>query len=190
MAYDLATARIRTGTTITPDDAAMQNILDTAMAFAERYCSRFFTNGIYVEEFRDIASRTIQLRAFPRITSIVIEDYKGKTIDISHIGLDTEIGIVYGGFLVGARALEVTYEGGYVTLPLDLEIALWGIFDSLYATMTATSITVAAGGVKSIRLDDVGSIGYDTSVAGTGGGAGYIPLSSQAILDLYKLGMA
>ena len=191
MAFDLATARIRTGTTTAPTDAELQSILDTALKLAERYCSRFFKNGTYVEEFRDRASRTLQLHAFPEITSIVIEDYNGKALDISQIGLDTETGIVYGGFLAGARALEVTYQGGYVTLPLDLELALWGIFDNIYATMTATTVTAAAGGVSSITLADVGTVKYSTAGASSGnGGYGFIPLTSETILDLYRLGQA
>ena len=191
MAFDLATARIRTGTTTTPDDTAMQNILDTAIAFAERYCSRYFKNATYVEEFRDRASRTLQLHAFPEITSIDIEDSNGKTLDISHIGLDEERGIVYGGFFVGAKALTVTYQGGYVTLPLDLEMALWGIFDNIYGDMTKTNVTGSAGGISSVTLADVGTVKYNTSGSGSSSdGYGYIPMTAEAILNLYTLGQA
>jgi len=191
MAYDLATARIRTGTTVAPTDAEMQNILDTAMSFAERYCSRFFKNATYVEEFRDRASRTLQLRAFPEITSIDISDSDGKTLDISNIGLDEERGIVYGGFFVGAKALTVTYEGGYVTLPLDLELALWSIFDNIYGAMTKTNVTGSVGGISSVTLADVGTVKYNTSgSSGSSDGYGYIPMTAEAILNLYTLGQA
>ena len=188
MAFDLATARIRTGTTTDPVDAQMEAILGTAMAIAEKYCSRIFRYVSTIENFKDLASRTVQLSAQPEVS---INSVTNGTIvaPIDSYNVDDVTGVLFGSFFTGKDGISVDYSGGYVTLPLDLELALWGIFDNVYGQMIKTTVTAAAGGISSVTLADVGTVKYDTGAGASTGGA-FITPTTEAILDLYKTGMA
>ena len=76
-------------------------------------------------------------------------------------------------------------------LPADLELALWMIFDQVWATLPGGGAgTSAAGqGIESITIPDVGTIRFGSGGASgaAGGASGVLPLSSTTILNLYRL---
>lgn len=190
--FDLATAKTRLNIVGTLQDAAVQASLDTAMALAERYCSRQFTYAAETASFYYPLSTTLQLSRYPLeqvvsiksgSTNLVSTDYKAS------LGTGQ---ILFSGYR-GGDQIDVTYAGGYKTLPADLELALFSIFDAVWAAMPGAGAgAVSAGGqvINSITVPDVGTIRYESSGAGAGSSSasvGLIPAVSTAILDLYKL---
>jgi hypothetical protein len=65
-------------------------------------------------------------------------------------------------------------------LPPDLEYALFGIFDTMYAqTVTKTSVVSSApAGVASITVPDVGTVNFDT-------GSSVSPIQSATLQAAY-----
>ena len=91
--------------------------------------------------------------------------------------------------------LDIDYTGGYQTLPADLELALWIIFDAMWPLYSANSGGgggAGAGGVpgaiSSISVPDVGTLRFDTgsSGSGTGGGAGAVGLIASSAINLLE----
>ena len=79
------------------------------------------------------------------------------------------------------------YEAGYQDLPADLVIALWGIFDVIWAQMQGGA-AVAAGEIDSITIPDVGTIRYSNSTSGakSGSSADSIYGVNFNLLDKYR----
>lgn len=187
MAFDLATARVRIGLspTDTSKDSQLTAALNTATSLAERYCDRVFGySAAATEEFPLFAAREIQLSRFPIVT---VSSVTADQTAISNYQIAKNAGmILFDGGSVSALLLSVTYAGGYQTLPPDLELALWMIFDAVWPTIAGVSgAGSSSGSISRVTIPDVGSISFDTGAAQTGLN-GLVPDGAAAILDLYR----
>ena len=167
--FDLATAKTRLGIVGATQDVEIQAALDASLAIAEAYCKRKFSFATEVARYYHVASGYLFVSRYPinMVTSVVRSngqsDIKYK-VNKSSGFLD-----LHGRY--ADEEIQVTYSGGYVTLPADLEYALWGIFDGVWSNMNNAG-SVSAGGVDKISLVGVGSISYDTGSGASSGSAG------------------
>jgi hypothetical protein len=89
----------------------------------------------------------------------------------------------------------VSYSGGYKVLPLDLEAALWMLFDGAYGVVGGGGgAIVGAGDISSITVPDVGTVRFNEGQAANGsaasaGGGGFFN-DPFALLALYRRIMA
>ena len=181
--FDLTTAKTRLNITGTTQDAALQVALDAALAIAEGYCDRkFMHNSTQVETFTHVSGTSVSLIRYPLDADPTLA---GDRANYS-FHTDWQNGVIHCDDFVVDHKLKVTYSGGYVTLPADLEFALWGIFDGVWTQMQSAG-SVSAGGVDKISLVGVGSISYSGGSGGGSGGSGD-PVSGyvQAVLDGYR----
>ena len=187
MAFDLAAARARIGLAAgdTSKDAQLTAALNASSALAERYCDRLFGYASATETFVQFAAREVQLERFPivSVASVVADD-----ATLSKYQIDKKSGmILFEGGGVSALSLVVTYAGGYQTMPADLELSLWMIFDSVWPSVSGVAGTGASSGaISRITVPDVGSISFDTGSNSAAGLNGLVPDSAAAILDLYR----
>ena len=180
--FDLATAKTRLNITGTTQDAELQVALDTALAIAEGYCDRKFMHASQVETFTHSSGNSISLIRYPLDSDPTLSGDQNTY----KFHADWENGVVHFDGGIAEHKMTVTYSGGYVTLPGDLEYALWGIFDGVWSNMQNVG-SVGAGGVDKISLVGVGSISYSGGGVG-GSGSGGDPVSGyvQAVLDGYR----
>jgi hypothetical protein len=193
--FDLVTAKARLNITDNLKDAHGMAILGASLVWAENYCRRKFTISQQSETFNYFVGSTFPLLRYPvrtvaavRVNGNVVNDY----------ALMRQIGQVeiQPGF--GARKVEIDYVGGYPPdeFPADLELALWTIFDYLWAQTpgggVAAGSVAGAGAMKSFSIPGVLSIDYGNASASAGAGAGagaggaHIPPLAMSILDLYR----
>jgi hypothetical protein len=193
--FDLVTAKARLNITDNLKDAHGMAILGASLVWAENYCRRKFTISQQSETFNYFVGSTFPLLRYPvrtvaavRVNGNVVNDY----------ALMRQIGQVeiQPGF--GARKVEIDYVGGYPPdeFPADLELALWTIFDYLWAQTpgggVAAGSVAGAGGISKVAITGVGSIEYATGGGGSsvgaasgGGVMSALPLAA-GILDLYR----
>jgi hypothetical protein len=200
--FDLVAAKARLNITDNLKDAQVMAILGSTLLWAESYCRRKFTVSQQTETFNYFAGSSFPLLRYPvrtvasvRVNGNVVSDY----------ALIRQIGLVeiQPGF--GARKVEIDYVGGYPPdeFPADLELALWAIFDYLWAQTPGAGIAaggggggVSAGGMKSFSSPGVISINYDESTKGNTSGGAHIssgammPPLAMTILDLYRRELA
>ena len=181
--FDLTTAKTRLNITGTTQDAELQGALDAALAIAEGYCDRYFMHTpTQVETFTHVFGKSVSLKRYPLDAEPTMAgDQKSYKFHA-----DWGDGVVHFDGGVVDHKLTVTYSGGYVTLPADLEYALWAVFDGVWSNMNNAG-SVSAGGVDKISLVGVGSISYDTGSGASSGSAGN-PIAGyvEAILVNYK----
>ena len=196
MSFDLAGAKTRLNIIGATQDAALQACLDTALAVAEKYCDRQFMYAADSASFYYPYQMGLQLTRFPleQVTSVLGSN--GNTY--ANFKVNKLTGQVLFAGTVGADQIDVTYAGGYKTLPADLGMALFTMFENLwYATPgwgapAGGGVSTAGAAIKSVAIPDVGTIQFDTagaSAASTAGafGGGLIPASAASLLDLYRL---
>ena len=198
MPFLIADAKARKGIlpVDTTKDLILQVSLDTALALAETYCNRHFMyKAVELETFSYPFARGLQLSRYP-LESVASVTPVGQTA----IGTDAYQAVLKTGQIkslgwLSAKQIDVVYAGGYKVLPADLELALWMMFDEVWAGMPGGGLAVggvsSADVIKRISLPDVGSIDLDTSSAknssGSGAAGGLIPFGAAAILNLYRL---
>lgn len=194
--FDLAAAKTKLGIVGTLQDTQLQAALDVALAIAEKYCDRKFMYAAEVASFYLVKAQALKLYRYPVEQIVSITDTSGGTT----IGSDTYKAHLSSGSILfdgwhSAREIDVSYAGGYKTLPADLELALWDIFNSVWSATpgwgaAAGAAAPAAGAIKSITVPDVGKIDYDlsggTASGGAGGAGGYITPVAEMLLDKYK----
>jgi len=194
MPYDQSTAKTRLGITGSAQDAIIQQVLDMAEAVAESYTGRKFgetTETVKVIPFKGYA---IKVYRYP-LTSVTSITDSEAVQSFTKFHLDSNAGIIYldGGAV--SHELSVTYKGGYVTFPLDLEMALWDLFDAVWASVPGAGLTIGSAAtptapIKSIQIPDVGQIVYDNSAgqssSGAAAGGGYITPNAAFLLDKYR----
>lgn len=182
-----ARVRIGLGANDTTKDTKLTVALNTALLIAERYCDRKFLKLAGSYQAIHFAAPEVQLDRYP-VNSVTAVTADGTAIAEYHV--NSEFGrIVFDGLMV-AHVLSVTYDGGYQTLPPDLELALWLLFDAVWPSISTSGVAAGSGAVKAIRSNG-SSVEYDTSGGGvTGmasiGGTG-IPVGATTILDSYRL---
>jgi hypothetical protein len=183
--FDLATAKIRLGLTTTAQDALVTLTLSTAIAVAERYCDRKFMYAAETVKFYDFHGHMMFLPRYP-----IVAVLPSSTGIPSTYHVHNRLGAIE---LHGATYIEtasIDYAGGYQVLPADLELALWGVFDTLWPTLSGGGTTVAAGTIESITVSDVGTVrfaansGNANASGGSGDAAIYGPYFS--ILQTYR----
>lgn len=169
MSYDLETAKKRLNITGSGQDAEIQNALDTGMAVAENYCDRKFPFASDQETFIYQTNQNMALSRYPLegITSMTDGDGTAITSDQGLYLLDLEAGLLEFARGYSGDKLVVDYTGGYKVLPLDLELALWSIFDRIWAMAQATSGGgIVVGGIESVAITGVGSVKYSSGSSG------------------------
>lgn len=202
MAYDTASAKARMGITATDTskDLVIHNTLDAALALAEHYCDRKFFYKIDSAEYEWVNAYTLGLYRFP-VNTVQLMSKDGNT----HAHLTAKDYKVYnqGGMIEfkGRTFIDdvvIKYSGGYKVLPSDLELALWGIFDNIWAQTPSAvgggggGASVASGAIDSITIADVGTVRFNngsssSSSAAASGAYSANPLIGQwsTILDIY-----
>ena len=177
--FDLATAKTRLNITGTTQDAELQMALDTALALAETYCDRYFMyQANETEKFVHAHSNTLSLKRYP---IEMINSGAGE----HHYSQDS--GVVYLHDNSFQHETTVDYNGGYKTLPLDLEFALWAVFDTVWGQMNNVGGTPSAGGAVKAISSAGQRVEFDTSggaVAGVDAATG-IPSMALSVLNNY-----
>lgn len=189
MAYDLAAARQRVGLdpNDTSNDAMLKIAMNAALGEAQRYCNRSFYFAKEKAEFLHFKAENAQLSRYPirQVFEITIE---GRTLTPNEYHVHNQAGRVLFDKLVHAHMVTFSYEGGYIQLPSELEIALWLIFDLMWAALNTSTGTTSIGPVKTISVPDVGSITYgDSGVKTVAENDSTIPNVARSILDLFRL---
>ena len=177
--FDLSTAKTRLSITGTTQDAELQVALDTALAFAEQYCDRYFMyQANETEKFVHARSNTLSLKRYP---IEMINSGAGE----HHYSQDS--GVVYLHDNSFQHETTVDYNGGYKTLPLDLEFALWAVFDTVWGQMNNVGGTPSTGGAVKAISSAGQRVEFDTSggsVAGVDAATG-IPSMALSVLNNY-----
>jgi hypothetical protein len=190
MTYNIETARIRIGleSTDTSKDVELTASMEASLNFAEKYCDRLFMFQIDTAELIHFIDNDIQLHRYPLVgVSSMMAD--GNLINVDY-HLQKNTGRLILDSQIYAHELIVNYSGGYSTLPSDLEMALWRLFDSIWsvASSTTSSAPVGGGAIKAISSSGA-RVEFDTSSAssGMGGSGGLSDPFAMTILDLYSL---
>jgi hypothetical protein len=189
MAYDLAAARVRIGLneSDTTKDAMLTIAMNASLGEAQRYCNRTFFYTQEEAEFIHFSADIAQLGRYPLRQVLSVQADSGL-IDAAHYHIHNQEGKIVFDYRVVSHTLRIRYEGGYVQLPSELEVALWLIFDAMWAALDVTGSTASTGSIKTISVPDVGSITYaDTSKTGSSTDAGPIPGVAKSILDLFRM---
>jgi len=193
--FDEATATARLDLTDPSKIALLQPALDAAQAIAERYCDRWFDEADETEEIIPVHLGAVQVKRYPIATVASITAAHGGVIGEKHI--DKPAGLIYLDGGIGSHDVSVTYHGGYATLPPDLELALWLIFDGIWPqfNLPVTGGAVTPGGtgaIASVSIPDVGTIRFDngssasSSAGGAGAAVGFIPATAVSLLEPYR----
>lgn len=199
MAFDVSTARVRAGllVTDTSQDAAINLAMQTALSIAEKYCDRKFMYARQKGSFYYVARQNFQLDRYPIESVFSLSDENGTTVDATDYEVHHLTGMVqFPSVHSVPKRITIEWEGGYRQLPFDLEMALWGAFDTVWPSISgAGGGTVAAGEIESVTLQDVGTVRFTTQ-ASVASGAGASNASSGAyglmgpyfsLLDKYRL---
>jgi hypothetical protein len=189
MAYDIETARVRIGldSTDTSKDAELTAAMGASLNFAEKYCDRFFMLKDEIAEEIHFTDKDVQLHRFP-LVSITSINADGKPIAAEY-HMEKTTGRVVFDSSICAHTLLVSYSGGYATLPSDLELALWKLFDAAWGLVSATASTAAVGGGAIKAISSSGArVEFDTSSGSANlGGGGLSDPFAMTILNLYAL---
>ena len=188
MSFDLATAKTRLNITGTTQDAEIQAALNASLAIAEAYCKRRFSFAAEVAHYYHVEAGYLFVDRYPinSVTSVVRDN--GQSNIKYKVNKSSGFLDLHGRY--SDEELQVTYSGGYATLPDDLVIALWGIFDDVWAS-TQGSSGPAAGAIESVSLTGVGTVRMSTGAStASSGSSGAIPAMATAILSNYKRYMA
>ena len=183
MSFDLATAKNRKGIlpADTTQDALIVISLAAAKAVAETYCNRKFDYAAEIATFHFPNARTLQLSRYP-IEQVTLVAVSESNSDFRGYQVINGTGQVVSTSVFSARQVEVQYAGGYRTLPADLELALWLVFDEVWSASTSGGVTAS---IKSVALADVGTVQFSDPNAGAS--AGFIKPAAAVILNLYRL---
>jgi hypothetical protein len=114
-------------------DAKLTFFLDAASSWVESYCNRIFSEDTYTETLHGNGSNMITPRQWP-VTAVselrTSQDREWSSSDSlvasTDYGIDQdgmEIVLFSSYFPVGYNVVQVTYTGGYSTIPDDLQFA-------------------------------------------------------------------
>lgn len=189
--FDLATAKTRLNITGTAQDTQILAALNAALAIAENYCDRRFLYKRDTIAFYDVDAHALILSRYPIDTvNFITSKQTGNAIAPDTYHIHKWNGMIYFHGAPFFDEIQIDYTGGYLTLPADLELALWLAFDAVWPTLSGQGAAAVGGGaVKAIRSNGA-SIEYDTSGGGGAGlassGNGGLPIGAIGILDLYR----
>ena len=186
MAFDLDTAYGRTGLAVTPEnDILLGKYLDLTLAVVEQYLDRLIMYGDDDVEVIFHHGHTIQLKRFP------IKNIRSMTGSYKY-ELHNDVGLIVFDREVANQRIEIEYSGGYLDLPMDLEMGLWITFDYMYALGSSSSASAASVAVESVTIQGVGTVRFalgdtsgDTSTWNTH--SPHVPLTAKGFLWPYRL---
>jgi hypothetical protein len=185
--FDLATAKARLNIVGMLQDTELQAALAASLAVAEAYCKRRFNYAEETESVYHDSKGYLFLERYP-IDHVTAVDAEGHTSVKYKTNKTAGYLDLHGRY--SFEEVNVKYGGGYVTLPDDLLVALWSIFDGIWkAHFTSGSGTAPGGAIESVSLTGVGTVrfGKDGSGGATGAPmAAAIPSIASAILSNYK----
>lgn len=174
MSFNLESARVRVGleSTDTSKDPQLIGSLNSALAIAENYTDRKFIYKRETARFYYDSSNRYTLKRYPINEVYAITDSDGNFPEYKVHKLFGRIELERYN---PSDELIVDYAGGYAVLPADLELALWGIFDSTFTTidkaMSGDGITDGAGtgygDIQSINIPDVGTVSFASTSSST-----------------------
>jgi len=182
--FDLASAKSRLSITDNSKDAEITLALSLALSVVEDYLDRKleYKADETATLFRN-RENIYLLRRYP-VESLISID-KG---DLSNAKISKSHGILF--LSTAADEVELTYAGGYKTLPPVIEMVLWQIFDAEYPGFANPGSVAPASGqvISSISVPDVGTIKYESSGSASGISAdlGILTASQGALLDRYR----
>lgn len=198
MTWDLVGAKARLQIADNSKDALIGSVLNAAKSIAENYCDRKFDYTAEIATFTHPHGNTLSLPRYPlvSIVSVTHGDNATPAATSAYHWIAGTGQIVFDHSLSRAHKITVSYAGGYTTLPDDLLIALWRIFDALWADTPGGGAAVGAGvvggqAINSITIPDVGTIRYESSGGGAGGAGagaagGIIDNVTGALLSFYR----
>ena len=188
MSFDLAGAKTRLNITGTAQDAEIQAALNASLAIAEAYCQRKFSFTAEVAHYYHVSAGYLFVDRYPinAVNSVVRSN--GQS-DIKY-KVNKSAGFLDLHGRYSDEEIQVTYSGGYATLPDDLIVALWSIFDGVWASAQG-SAGQSVGAIESVSLTGVGTVRMSTGApASTGGSSAAVPAMAAAILSAYRREMA
>lgn len=182
----LADMKTYLGEATTTYDDFLQAQLDLYSSAVENYCGRKFTQGSYVQTFykSDFTSQIgeLTLYHFPTITLTSIEeivsvdgvDTETTTLSSYQYRLNDRVGTVKritGGMVKNwfselsyETRVDVTYEAGYATIPLEIDAVIKRLVEVDY-NKEKSNIPLGLGpDVQSIAIPGVMNIAYDYSL--------------------------
>lgn len=168
MSFDLETAKNRLNITDASKDDEIQLALDTALSVAENYCDRkFMFEANVVEDFIFKTNESFAVERYPIDKINSSENESGQAVTDNLYEIDADAGLVRFAKGYPNQSFTVNYDGGYKTIPLDLELSLWSIFDKIWAmTQSSTGGGVVVGGIESVAITGVGSVKYSSGSSG------------------------
>ncbi len=211
--FDLDTGRtrIKLAPTDSTKDLLITMGMNAALAIAENYCDRYFIWKKDSSTFINPTGPRLQLKRYP----ITYVEYVGGLDGSTDSAISSDayrVHHIHGYLTFGhhhrhhnhptlfpyhfGRDFLVKFEGGYKLdeLPADLELALWGIFDVVYAALdpnNAGSSASGLGNIASINIPDVGTVSFQAGgtaatakVAGSAAFSQYGPFFH--LLDTYR----
>ena len=168
MSFDLETAKNRLNITDASKDDEIQLALDTALSVAENYCDRkFMFETNVVEKFIYKTNESFAVERYPIDKINSSENESGQAVTDNLYEIDADAGLVRFAKVYPNQSFTVNYDGGYKTIPLDLELSLWSIFDKIWAmTQSSTGGGSVVGGIESVAITGVGSVKYSSGSSG------------------------
>lgn len=185
MTWDITTAQARFPKMTAPEVTAL---MDASVLVLEGELNRHIIYKAYTEERVELEARGIHpARAYP-IDSAVQVTVDGQNFDGS---IEHDNGLMYFNEsrwqAKAGSTIKIQYTGGFNPLPADLEVALWGIFDS-FAANAASAGNVSLTNVDSVTIPDVGTVRFsnqDFPAQGSTGINQFGPMFSL-VIDKYR----
>jgi hypothetical protein len=120
-----------------------------------------------VEDFIFKTNESFAVERYPIDKINSSENESGQAVTDNLYTVDQDAGLVRFAKGYPNQSFTVNYDGGYKVLPLDIELALWSIFDKIWAmTQSSTGGGVVVGGIESVAITGVGSVKYSSGSSG------------------------
>lgn len=187
MSWDLDTAKIYLGISGSENDESLQAAMDTTLAAVETVLARSILFSEDTATFYQEHLQTILLPKFPVKQVLTVG---GETMDDTWL-LNSSVGTLLLPCMQYFSELSIVYEGGYETLPLDLERAMYEALAYLWGQTNPdtgapenggleTDPGGASGEVSRVTIQDFGSVSFDTGAGLSGEAASK---ATEVILD-------
>jgi hypothetical protein len=171
MSFDIESARKRVGVPDgdTSKDAELVASINAALAIAENYCDRKFMYREETAKFYYDVTGKYSLKRYPIDQVLEVIDSDGRFPSYKVHKMMGHVLLKNYNF---AEELSIRYRAGYDPLPADLELALWGIFDAAYASISKAMSgagmgtgSSSIGAISSINIPDVGTVSFNTGAS-------------------------
>lgn len=177
--FILEEARVRVG--LDPADTSQDQVLmatmNASLSFVETYLNRKLLYASQEERYYYTGGHSLQLTRFPVDVILSVERDSGVMIDARQFKVNRDAGTLLFKATTYDDEFIVKYTGGYRTLPSDLELVLWEVFDVFWPLAQpgggggGGSSTVSGGEISAITIPDVGTVRFATSGSSSGGGS-------------------